>query len=134
MANQHFTMASPTVKPVLEYVNSRKGGCNVEQIADAIKVSAHHAASTARYLAQKRKIAVIRKQGDSSYTYLPMAEVGEDYVPALRSSKGMGSRAKAPSPGKNDGAFALLQIAGKMIEFESMDELRRFIEAWGAQS
>lgn len=136
-----MTMASPSVKPVLDYILAHKAGSSIEKIAEGLKFEPHRVAPAARFLAIKRKVACIRRPDEATYTYLPMDQVGEDYVPALRNShartashaKGNG-KPKHLGDGKVTGAFCLLQIAGKVIEFENMAELRNFIEAWGEQA
>jgi hypothetical protein len=125
----------PLIKPVLEFVNSNPKGVGIPAVSHATGSHDKSSGDVLRWLANKRKIACLRPNGQRSYIFLPMASVGADYTPALRRKRvESGSRARNPNPGKVEGAFALLQIAGKMIEFESMSDLRRFIEAWGSEA
>jgi hypothetical protein len=123
------------IKPVAEFIAQRgKKGAVIADVAQAVGSHEKQTGEVLRYLAMKRRIACIRPNGARNYTYLPLSEAGSDYVCALRVTRGAVSKPRNSNPGKIEGAFCLLQIAGKMIEFESMTELRNFIDAWGAQS
>lgn len=125
----------PLVKPVAEFVNSKPKGVAITEVSHAVGSHDKATGDVLRWLANKRKIACLRPNGQRNYIYLPMSAVGDDYVPALRRKRVLsGAPVRNRNPGKVEGAFALLQIAGKMIEFDSMSDLRRFVEAWGSEA
>jgi len=89
-----------------------------------------------RLLAERRRVLVFRK--GSSYLYAkPGTEAPAGVRVGIRATKGRGvyaHKAAAPKPAARvgvgtGGCFAILQLANKVIEFDTFDELGEFIDA-----